>query len=124
MVRMAPLSSISKLAQVSRTYLQSFAQICIATAPTLAYKDRIPTLSACTSVLLFPSPPLTTDNLVLCAAALVHLTAPHRSTNDHGGTHRHAHSSSLLQDPNTRVMLLHFPYPCFLDFYFHLHSCK
>ena len=68
-----------------------------------------------------PSPPLTADNLVLRAVAPVRLTAPHRSIGDQGGTHRRARSSSLLQDPNTRVMLSHFPYPCFLDFYSPLH---
>jgi hypothetical protein len=60
---------------------------------------------------------------ILCSA-LVRLTGSHRSTGDQGGTHRRARLRSLLQDPNSRVMLSYFPYPCFLDFYSPLHSCK
>jgi hypothetical protein len=37
-----PLSLISKPAQVAHACLQSFAQISILVAPTLAYKFRIP----------------------------------------------------------------------------------
>jgi hypothetical protein len=70
------------------------------------------------------SPLPTVDNLVLHAAVTVCVTGPHRSTGDQGDTHRRVRSSSLLQDPNTRVMLSHFSYLCFLDFYFSLHSCK
>ena len=75
-LRMAPLSSISKTTQVSRVYLQSFAQICIPAAPTLAYKDYR-YYSPCLpppQCYYSPSPPLTTNNLVLCAMASVRLT--------------------------------------------------
>jgi hypothetical protein len=84
----------------TKLYLQSLAQIFIPMAPTLAYKDRFPTLSISSIVLLFS---------IAAPAPQCWMVWPHRSTNNLVLRTDTPHWHACTDLPVTKVVLTNLP---------------